>query len=47
MHDTAYGSTQPYPDRFAQVLLDRLLTGLAERGLRTAPLPVTVVPGER
>jgi peptidoglycan/xylan/chitin deacetylase (PgdA/CDA1 family) len=35
MHDSSYGDRLPLVDRFSQVLLDRLLTGLARRGLVT------------
>jgi hypothetical protein len=44
MHETAYGGSQPHPDRFAQVLLHRLLAGLDKLGLRTAVLPGTTAP---
>ena len=38
MHDSAYGARLLLVDLFAQVLLDRLLAGLAHRGLATALL---------
>ena len=35
MHDSAYGARLPLVDKFSQVLLDRLLTGLGRLGLTT------------
>jgi peptidoglycan/xylan/chitin deacetylase (PgdA/CDA1 family) len=38
MHDSAYGARMPLVDAFSQILLDRMLGGLADRGLVTTLL---------
>ncbi|GIJ46328.1 hypothetical protein Val02_32140 [Virgisporangium aliadipatigenens] len=47
LHDSALGTDDPLADRFARVLLERLLTGIAARGLTTAALPGDGTGGDR